>query len=134
MSEGGNNFRIGGFVQANALDQIKLNRAERQLKDAQALGKNDSSAGVKSSVGRHPTGPKAAEAAQQFEALLLQQMFQSMWSTVPTEGMLNGSREEGLYRDFLIEALADSSASGQGIGIKDVILREFKTLEQEPKK
>ncbi len=66
------------------------------------------------------------EAATQFEGLLLQQLFKSMWSSVPQEGMLSGSNEEGYYRDMLNEALAKDFSEGQGIGIKQVILNELK--------
>lgn len=68
---------------------------------------------------------KEHEAAVQFEALLLHQMFQAMWSTVPDDGLLSGSREEGYFRDMFTQGLADSIAKGQGIGIKEVIAREL---------
>ena len=70
-------------------------------------------------------------AAQQFEALLVQEMLKSMWSTVPKQGMLSGSYEEGMYRDMLNEALAQSIAEGQGLGIKDVILKDINTLSKK---
>jgi len=78
-----------------------------------------------------PLGAKASEteierAATDFEALLLQQMLQSMWNTVPQNGMLTGSREETLYRDMLNEQIAQAMASGQGIGIKDMIARDMR--------
>lgn len=72
---------------------------------------------------------KAEKAAEQFEALLLQQMFQSMWKSVSSEGMLSGSREEEHFRDMLNEGLATEIARGQGIGIKDVLLRDMQGLE-----
>ena len=65
------------------------------------------------------------KAAIQFEAMLLQEMLKSMWSTVPKEGMLSGSREEAYYRDMFNEALAGSLAEGKGLGIKDVISKEL---------
>jgi Rod binding domain-containing protein len=71
------------------------------------------------------TTEKIKESATQFEAMLLQQMFKSMWSGVPSEGMLSGGREEEYYRDMFNEALANSVASGQGLGIKDIIAKEM---------
>lgn len=68
---------------------------------------------------------QAKEAATQFEALLLKQMFQSMWASVPNDGLLSGGREEEYFRDMLNEALAQSVSKGQGIGIRDVVLREM---------
>ena len=65
------------------------------------------------------------EAATQFEALMLNQMIKSMWTSVSSEDSLFGSREEELYRDMLNQALADSIASSQSIGIKDIVVREL---------
>lgn len=74
------------------------------------------------------------EAAGQFEALLLNQMFQAMWKTVPSAGLLSGSNEEECYREMLNEAMADSIASGQGIGIKEVIVRDMERLAKGDKR
>ena len=73
--------------------------------------------------------PKAA--AEQFEAMLLKEMLKSMWSTVPQEGMLSGSYEEGMYRDMRNESLAQSISEGQGMGIKDVILKDISQLSKK---
>lgn len=83
-------------------------------------------------------GPGAArdlketeKAATDFEAMLVQQMLKSMWSTVPSQGMLSSSREEEYYRDMLNEGLARDIAEKRSIGIKDVILREL--MERQKK-
>lgn len=72
---------------------------------------------------------KIKDAAQQFEALLVQQMMQAMWKTVPQEGILSGSREEEYFRDMLNQALAESISKGQGIGVREVIEREMGRME-----
>lgn len=71
------------------------------------------------------------KAATQFEGLLLQQMLKSMWATVPSEGVLGGSREEEYYRDMLNEGLAQDLAERQSIGIRDVIIRDLTRLEEK---
>ena len=68
---------------------------------------------------------KIEDAAEQFEALLVQQMFNSMWQAVPQEGLLSGSNEEALYRDMFNQALAESLSKNQSLGIKDVIMKEM---------
>jgi len=78
-----------------------------------------------------PLTPDPKAAAEQFEAMLLKEMLKSMWSTVPQEGMLSGSYEEGMYRDMLNEALAQSISEGQGMGIKDVILKDISQLSKK---
>lgn len=65
------------------------------------------------------------QAAADFEALLLHQMFQSMWATVPQQGLISGGREEQYFRDMFTEGLARDISQGPGIGIKEVIMREL---------
>jgi peptidoglycan hydrolase FlgJ len=68
---------------------------------------------------------KEKEAAKEFEALLVHQMLQSMYQTVSTKDSLLGSPDEEKYRDLYLEALSKDIADGQGIGIKEVISKEF---------
>ena len=77
-----------------------------------------------------PATKDPAVAAQQFEALLVKQMIDSMWSTVPKKGLLSGTNEESMYRDMLNEALANSISEGRGIGVKDVILKDINKLSK----
>ncbi len=77
-----------------------------------------------------PLSKNPEKVAEQFESMLVKQMVDSMWSTVPKEGILSGSREEELYRDMLNEALANSIAQGKGMGIKDVILKDINRLSK----
>ena len=74
---------------------------------------------------------KSQKAATQFEALLLHQMLNSMWQTIPKNGLLSGSREESLYRDMLNQAVADSISTGKSIGIKNVVMKELKNTEKK---
>lgn len=83
------------------------------------------------SVMPKPSLNDPAQAAVQFEALILQEMMKSMWRTVPDGGVLSGSREEETYRDMLNEAVAQSIASGKGVGIKDVIAKDINKLEKK---
>ena len=75
-----------------------------------------------------PVTKDAAQAAQQFEALLIGEMLKSMWQTVPQGQLLSGSHEESLYRDMLNEAISNSIAEGRGMGIKDVIFKDMNKL------
>ena len=65
------------------------------------------------------------KAATDFEALLLQQMVQSMWKSVPSDGMLSGSSEEAMYRDMLSEQFAQELAKNQSMGLRDAVLGEM---------
>ena len=80
------------------------------------------------SQAKRPATKDAAQAAQQFEALLIGEMLKSMWQTVPQGQLLSGSHEESLYRDMLNEAISNSIAEGRGMGIKDVIFKDMNRL------
>lgn len=78
-----------------------------------------------------PASQDTKQAAQQFEALLVQEMLKSMWATVPQGELLSGSHEEKMYRDMLNEAVASSISEGRGIGIKEVILKDLDGLSKK---
>lgn len=118
-------------LSSNLLFQIGQSRLKNEAKQASAELTRAADA-VSKSGGKMKTDQqykKAEEAATQFEALLLKQMLDSMWKTLPKEGLLSGSREESLYRDMLTDTLSKDIAQMQSIGIKDVILRELKERE-----
>jgi Rod binding domain-containing protein len=77
-----------------------------------------------------PLNQQPEAAAQQFEALLVQKMLESMWDTIPKNGLM-GSNEEETYRGMLNEALANSISEGRGVGIKDVIMKDFTKLNKK---
>jgi flagellar protein FlgJ len=77
-----------------------------------------------------PLSQDPEKAAEQFESMLVKQMMDSMWSTVPKDGLLSGSNEESMYRDMLNEALSSSIAQGRGMGIKEVILKDINKLSK----
>lgn len=77
-----------------------------------------------------PLSKNPEKVAQQFESMLVKQMIDSMWSTVPKQGLLSGSQEEALYRDMLNEALANSISEGKGMGVKDVIFKDINKLSK----
>ena len=68
---------------------------------------------------------KAKEAARQFEALLLHQMFNSMSANVPKDSLIGGAREDEFARDMYNQALADSISKGKGIGVRDILEKEL---------
>jgi flagellar protein FlgJ len=78
-----------------------------------------------------PASQDTKQAAQQFEALLVQEMLKSMWATVPQGELFSGSHEEKMYRDMLNEAVASSISEGRGIGIKEVILKDLDGLSKK---
>ena len=71
------------------------------------------------------------KAASGFEALILQEMFKSMWSTVETTGLMGeDSNSAQIYTDMFHQAVADSVSKGQGMGLKQFMKREM--LKHDP--
>jgi len=125
VSDYGKDFLISGYNGQDALAQAKLQQIEAQAAKAERSGKGSKASKLTKG---EPSPAELAEmekAATQFEALLLHQMFKAMWNTVPKGGLLSGSSEEGHYRDMLNQELADQISESQGIGIKDVIMRDL---------
>ena len=72
------------------------------------------------------TEAEVEKAAAGFEALMLQELMQSMWSTVDEVGLLGENSNQGkIYRDMFHQAIADSVAEGPGIGIKKMLMQEL---------
>lgn len=121
---------LSGIGKFGALNLPSLGAAaERSVHTFNAAQEGDKSVNSRSTLSdaKRPELIKAQreKAATDFEALLLQQMVQSMWKTVPTDGMLSGSNEESMYRDMLSEQFAQELAKGQSLGLKDAVLGEM---------
>ena len=112
------------------LDAKRIALAERFSKESAHTQQVRKSGGLAGNKGVADKEVELDSAARQFEALLLHQMMQSMWRTVPGEGLLSGSREEELYRDMLNETLATNISQGNGIGIRNIVARDMKKYDK----
>jgi len=68
---------------------------------------------------------KAKAAAQKFEAVFLNSMFQQMYTGIDGEGPFGGSGATGVWRSLLTDAYAKSFAKAGGIGIADHVYRSL---------
>ncbi len=123
MADEGNNFRIPNI----GLDLVSHLQGQRAQTGLAQKGNELKKLGPAEKGAKADT--RVEDAATDFEALLLHQMFKSMWASVPQDGMLGGGREAEIYRDMFNEAIAKDIAKGQGIGIKAVIARELEDRE-----
>jgi Rod binding domain-containing protein len=72
--------------------------------------------------GATPADPKMVEAARQFEAIFLRQLL----SGLEKAGELGGgsvTSGSGIYGSMMVGALAESAASGGGIGLSEHVHR-----------
>ena len=66
---------------------------------------------------------KARGAAQDFEAVFLNSMFQHMFTGISGEGPFGGNGASGVWRSMLTDEYAKSFAKAGGIGIADQVYR-----------
>ena len=66
---------------------------------------------------------QAKTAAQDFEAVFLNSMFQQMFTKVEGDGPFGGNGATGVWRSMLTDQYARSFAKAGGIGIADQVYR-----------
>lgn len=66
---------------------------------------------------------QARAAAQDFEAVFLNTMFQQMFTGIDGEGPFGGRGGAGVWRSFLTDEYARSFAKAGGIGLADDVYR-----------
>ncbi len=64
-------------------------------------------------------------AAKEFESLFLHQLFKSMRSTIPKEGMMDAGMGGEMFTDMLDQEYAKNAAQKGGIGLADMISEQF---------
>ena len=72
---------------------------------------------------------KARQTAEDFEAVFLNTMFQSMFAGIGGEGPFGGNGATGVWRSFLTEEYSKSFAKAGGIGLADDVYRSL--LQQQ---
>lgn len=68
---------------------------------------------------------KARAAAQDFEAVFLNSMFQHMFTGIEGEGPFGGQGATGVWRSVLTDQYAKAIAKAGGIGIADQVYRSL---------
>lgn len=66
---------------------------------------------------------KARAAAQDFESVFLNSMFQHMFTGIDGDGPFGGTGATGVWRSMLTDEYAKSFAKSGGIGIADQVYR-----------
>ena len=73
---------------------------------------------------------KARAAAQDFEAVFLNSMFQHMFTGIDGEGPFGGKGAGGVWRSVLTDQYAKSIAKAGGIGIADQVYRSLMAQQE----
>ena len=79
-----------------------------------------------------PNGKNAArQAADDFEAVFLNTIMESMWVGIETDGPFGGGHGEKVYRSMLNEEYSKAITQSGGIGIADQLYREILMLQEQ---
>lgn len=83
-----------------------------------------------------PSGKKANidASAREFEAVFISQMFEQMWSEVPTDGPMGGGTGEKIFRSLMIQDLGKQIANQGGMGLADSVKREMLAMQEGTRK
>ena len=73
---------------------------------------------------------KAHRAAQDFEAVFLNSMFQHMFTGIDGEGPFGGKGATGVWRSVLTDQYAKSIVKAGGIGIADQVYRSLMAQQE----
>ncbi len=91
------------------------------------LREADSSAKGEGEPGK---GEGLRKACREFESIFIYQLLQAMRRSIPKDGLFRGKEEE-FYRPMLDEQLARSVALGRGLGLGEILYREFTRLQEK---
>lgn len=103
-----------------SIDSSSLDKLSKMSKDIDNL-----KISMESSANATKTSKEIKEASQDFEAMLLGQMLNSMWETIPKNEMFGGGREEEYFRDMFTEEVSKEISQGSGLGIQDIVQAEL---------
>lgn len=73
---------------------------------------------------------QARQAAEEFEAVYLSLMFQSMFTDIGNGGPFSAGPGEKIYRSHLYEELGRTFARSGGVGIADAVYREMMRYQE----
>lgn len=75
--------------------------------------------------------PEATKkAAKQFEAMVVGQMMQQMFSQLKTDGLFGGGHGEEMFRSLLVNEYANEIAAGPGLGLSQAVERQLLKLQE----
>jgi Rod binding domain-containing protein len=77
-----------------------------------------------------PENPAMRKAAQEFEAVFINELLSHMDQGLSTDGPFSGGQAEGIYRGMFDEAVGKELAKRGGIGIADNVYREMLKMQE----
>jgi len=91
--------------------------------DTAQLFSQATSQAPKTNKGQRQEGLK--DAAQQFEAIFIQQMYKEMRNSVPDDGLIQRGNADDVYAQMLDLEAAKITAQQGGIGLADLMMEQL---------
>jgi len=119
------------FLALSSIDRANALMEKAQESQRAATQGTELSGKIQKTAKGQTRSEQIDKASKDFEALLLHQMFKSMWESVPEDGGLFGdNNESAIYRDMFNEAMANEISNGQqGLGIKEIVAKDLRRLD-----
>lgn len=73
---------------------------------------------------------KIRETAEEFEAIFLSTLMQTMFANMKTDGPFGGGKSEEMYQSMMVEQYGAAVARNGGIGIADAITRQMLAYQE----
>lgn len=115
-------------METNALTGINLNLGASSsfLKsETQATKVKDKLQNLQNLQNNDKSHKEIVSAAKDFEALLLNQMINEMWKSVPEDSLFGKSQEREYFQEMLNTEIAKEISMGNGLGIQDMVIAEL---------
>jgi flagellar protein FlgJ len=77
------------------------------------------------------TAAQATKAAQDFEAIFINEFLGSMFEGVQTDGEFGGGPGEAIFRSLMLEQYSKTIASQGGFGLADAVKRELLAAQEK---
>lgn len=73
----------------------------------------------------------ARKAAEDFEAVFINEFLGSMFDGIDTDGPFGGGPGEGMFRSMMLDEYAKKLAHQGGFGLADSVMRELTMMQSE---
>ena len=76
---------------------------------------------------------KVDKAAEEFEAVFLNQFLGAMFEGIKTDGPFGGGPGEGIFRSLMLDQYSKTVAGNGGIGLADAVKRQILQMQEMPR-
>jgi Rod binding domain-containing protein len=84
-------------------------------------------------VGPAKNAVQAAKAAQDFEAVFINEFLGAMFEGIQTDGPFGGGPGEAIFRSLMLDQYSKTIASQGGFGLADAVKRQLLAVQENAK-